>query len=454
MAAEQTAHRKRKRKILLLYFTVGFGILLLAFFICWIFFLRFIEYTDDAYVQGNQVAITPLHPGFVTAIHTDDTFLVTKGQLLVELDKTDSKIALDLAKDRLAQTVRDVCELFHQVFVYSAEIDMKTAELIRDAQDYLHRLGVFRQKGVSLENYEHAIAQLRAQFSSLQLSGALYNKALSAVQMTTIYNHPKVVAASEAVRDAWVNLYRCDLYSPVEGLVAQRTIQVGMWAPAGQPLLTVIPLDQIWVNANYKETQVKRMRIGQKIKITADLWGDSLEFHGTIVGLPGGAGNAFSLLPPQNLSGNWIKIVQRLPVRVALDPKEIKEHPLRIGLTCKATVDTRGQGGKQVPDSSFGSPLYQTSIFEREEKGDREWIDRIVAMNLDPSLSEYAQSPLQLAVRTISLPLLVQEALREEEFLQKQIEKGPKGMESFDETSLRQEFKSPFYDFLYGEYLR
>jgi len=443
---ESDARLKRKRKRLALYFGAVCAILLLVFLLVWVFYLRFIEYTEDAYVQGNQVAITPLHPGFITAIHTDDTFLVRRGQLLVELDKTDSQIALDLAKDQLGKAVRDVCELFHQVFVYSAEIDMKTAELIRDAQDYLHRLGVFRQKGVSLENYEHAMAQLRAQYASLQLSGALYHKALSAVQMTTLYNHPQVVAASEAVRDAWVRLYRCDIYSPVEGLAAQRTIQVGMWAPAGQPLLYVIPLDQIWVNANYKETQMKSMRIGQKIRITADLWGEDFVFHGTIVGLPGGAGNAFSLLPPQNLSGNWIKIVQRLPVRVALDPKEIEKHPLRIGLTCKATVNTSKRGGKIVPDSTAGSPCYQTPIFEREEEGDLEWIAKIVGENIDPALAEYARKPLHLAVRTISLPLLVQEALREEEFLQEQIQQGP--------TSMLNDLNSPFFDFLYGEYFR
>src|SRR5579872_1492185 len=185
MDAKTSARLKRKRKLLALYFGAAFLILLLIFFLIWIFYLRYIEFTEDAYVQGNQVSLTPLHPGIVTAIHTDDTFLVKRGQLVVELDKTDFKIALDLAKDRLGKAVRDVCEEFHQVFVFSAEIDLKTAELIRDAQDYMHRLGVFRQKGVSLENYEHAIAALRAQSASLKLSTALFNKALAAVQMTT-----------------------------------------------------------------------------------------------------------------------------------------------------------------------------------------------------------------------------------------------------------------------------
>ncbi len=387
----------------------------------WLLYFRYIEFTDDAYVQGNQVYITPLHPGFVTSIHTDDSFLVKEGQLLVALDKTDAEIALQKAKETLAQTVRQVCEFFHQVFVYRAEIDLKTAELIRDAQDFVHRQRVFQEQGVSLEDFEHAIAALRAQYASLEMASALYHKTLSLVQNTTIPQHPLVLAASDAVRDAWVRLYRCNIYSPVEGIAAQRTIQVGMWVPAGQPLMSVIPLDQIWVNANYKETQLKRMRIGQKVDITADLWGDEAIFHGRIVGLPGGAGNAFSLLPPQNLSGNWIKIVQRLPVRVALDQKEIKERPLRLGLSCKSLIDTRQEGGQIVPTTTAGSPLYETSIFQIEEKGDREFIRSIISTNLDPQLSEYETTAFLMPNVEISLPPLLREALEQDAFLQSQI---------------------------------
>ncbi|MEI6531990.1 MAG: HlyD family efflux transporter periplasmic adaptor subunit, partial [Chlamydiota bacterium] len=337
------------------------------------------------------------------------------------LDKTDAKIALEKAEELLAQTVRQVCELFHQVFVYTAEIDLKTAELIRDSQDYLHRKGVFREQGVSIEDYEHAIAAMRAQYASLEMSGALYHRTLAAVQNTSISNHPLVIAAADEVRDSWVRLYRCNIYSPVDGLAAQRTIQVGMWVPAGQPLMSVIPLDQIWVNANYKETQLKDMRLGQKVRISADLWGIEQVFNGTIVGLPGGAGNAFSLLPPQNLSGNWIKIVQRLPVRVALDPKEVKEHPLRLGLTCRAFVDVRDTSGKIVPLTTAGSPLYQTPIFKKEEKGDRNLIASIIAKNTDPALAQYAHKELNLPPVTISLPSLLEEAFRQDKILEEAV---------------------------------
>ncbi len=380
-----------KREKLCWYYGGACFLLLLVIFLLWLFVFRFREYTNDAYVEGNQVFITPLRPGFVTAIHTDDTFLVKRGQVLVELDPTDSLIALEKRKQELARAVREVCEAYHQVFAFESDIEIKRAELIRASQDFEHRYNVLDAGGVSLEDYEHAVAALRASFYALRWTESLYEKALAYVQGTCIRSHPQVQEAAEAVREAWVQLYRCKIYAPVEGLTAQRTIQVGMWMHAGDPLLSVIPLDQIWVNANFKETQMSKMRIGQKVKLTADLYGDDVVFHGTIVGLPGGAGNAFSLLPPQNLSGNWIKIVQRLPVRVSLDPEELKAHPLRIGLSMEAVVDLHDQEGTFVPISTAGSPNYVTAVYKAEEAGDQELIDSIIFENLDPILAKYAE---------------------------------------------------------------
>jgi membrane fusion protein (multidrug efflux system) len=389
---------KKRKKIALVFGCVCTALAAASFFL-WMFLLRYFEYTDDAYVEGNQIFITPLRPGFITAIHSDDTYLVKKGQLLIDLDKTDSIIALNRAQKNLAQVVREVCQLFHQAFVYRAEIEIRKAEYIKTAQDYQHRKDVIAERGVSLEDFEHAIAFLSSSYYALQMTELLYEKALSLVQGTSIKSHPLVLEAADRVRDAHVQLYRCQIYSPVEGLVAQRKIQVGMWADAGQPLMSVIPLDQIWVNANYKETQLKKMRIGQKVRITSDLYKDDVVFHGQIAGLSGAAGNAFSLLPPQNLSGNWIKIVQRVPVRVSLSLEELKIHPLRIGLSMKAVVDLRDQQGPLVPTTNEGSPTYQTSIYQWEETGDTEIIARIIDANLDPALAAYADSPLIIAVQ-------------------------------------------------------
>lgn len=375
---------------------------LAALFLCvigiilWIFLFQYYVYTDDAYVEGNQIYITPLRPGFITAIHTDDTFLVKKGQLLIELDMTDSQIALEQAQQNLANEVREICQAFHQVFVYKAEIESRKAELIRTAQDFKHREDVLEIEGVSLEDFEHAVAALRVGYFSLKATESLYDQSLALVHGTSIRDHPRVLGRADHLREAWVQLYRTKIYAPVEGLVAQRKIQVGMYVQEGQPLMSVIPLDQIWVNANYKETQMKEMRIGQKVRITSDLYGWDVVFNGVIVGLPGAAGNAFSLLPPQNLSGNWIKIVQRLPVRVKLDPEEIKKHPLRIGLSMEAIVDLRDQDGPLVPTTSEGAPLYETSIFQMEEAGDQALVEAIINENLDPALLQYIDKPLDL----------------------------------------------------------
>ncbi len=384
----------KKRKKFVKVFTCICLVLGIAFFLFWLLYLRFIAYTDDAYVEGNQVYITPLRPGFITSIHTDDTYLVKKGQVLIDLDKTDSIIALNQAKKNLAQVVREVCQMFHQVFVYQAEIEIRKADFIKTAQDYEHRKDVIAEGGVSLEDFEHAIAFLSGSFYALQMTELLYEKSLSLVQGTSIKTHPLILEAADRVRDTWVQLYRCRIYSPVEGLVAQRKIQVGMWVDSGQMLMSVIPLDQIWVNANYKETQLKKMRIGQKVRITSDLYGSDTVFHGKVAGLPGAAGNAFSLLPPQNLTGNWIKIVQRLPVRVSLDPEELKAHPLRIGLSMESIVDLRDQEGLLVPETTAGSPTYETPIFALEEIGDQAAIAEIIQENMDPTLAEYADAPL------------------------------------------------------------
>lgn len=381
----------KKNDYLLIIILLG---IFLFLFLYWLFIWRLQEYTNDAYVQGNQVYITSLRPGFVTAVHTDDSFLVKKGQLLIELNETDSLISLEKAKEKLAQTVRDVCQAFHDVFTLSAEIEIRKAQLLKARQDFKHRYDVIGAKGVSLEDYQHAVDDLRASYAALKSTKSNYQKALAFVQGTSIQDHPLVQTAAQEVRDAWVQLYRCKIYAPVDGLVAQRTIQVGMWTKPNRPLMSVIPLDQIWVNANFKETQLKKMRIGQSVNITSDLYGDSVVFHGKIVGLPGGAGNAFSLLPPENLSGNWIKIVQRLPVRIALDAKELRKYPLRIGLSLEATASLSDQDGPMVPTTTQGSPQYSTDIYQKEELGDKELIANIIAANLDPQLKNFAQAPL------------------------------------------------------------
>lgn len=399
--SKQTMNKGTK---IIIYYLIGTFILGLVVIIYWFFIARLDAYTDDAYVEGNQISITPLKSGFVIAIHTDDTYLVEKGQLLVSLDTTDAEIELESAKKNLANVVRNVCELYHEVFSLQAEINSKKAEFTKAKQDFEHRKGVIDIGGVSVEDFEHATAALKSSYYNLRQTESLYSKALSLIQNTTLRNHPQILTAAEQVRFALVQLYRCNIYSPVRGLAAQRKIQVGMWIPSGEPLMSIIPLEQIWVNANYKETQLKKARIGQKVRLTSDLYGKEVVYHGKIAGLPGGAGNAFSLLPPQNLSGNWIKIVQRLPVRVELNKDELKAHPLRIGLSMEATIDYSDEEGRLIPNSSQGSPSYETQIYKNEEVGDLKLIDSIILENLDPTLAEYIDHPLTLEKIYTSIP--------------------------------------------------
>lgn len=394
--------QKRKKKRVVLHFSLILAALILLGYIFWVNVLSTFEWTDDAYVEGNKVVITPLVNGFVTAIHTDDSFLVKKGQLIVELDKTDAEIALEISKNEFAKNIRDVCQYFHNVFSMKAKIGYDRANMKKTVQDYYHRMLVVDEAGVSLEDFEHSIAFLKQAFFELKKDISDYEKALAYVQGTTIFDHPQVQASLEKLVYNYVQLYRCNIYSPVDGLAAQRQIQVGMWIPSGYSMMSVIPMDQIWVNANYKETQMRKMRLGQKVKITSDLYGDDIVFDGLIVGLPGAAGNAFSLLPPQNLSGNWIKIVQRLPVRVALDERQLLEHPLRLGLSMEATVDLTDQSGLLLPENTKGSPNYITNVFKKEEEGSNEIVEAIFNSNLDPTLAKYVSEPLSLPKEVIS----------------------------------------------------
>jgi len=386
--------KQTRKKQIFLYCGICL-VLLFLFFLYWFFDLRRYEYTNDAYVQGNMVYITPLRPGFITKIHTDDTFLVKKGQVIIDLDTTDAEIRLHRAQAELAKAVREVSQNFHQVFVYRAEIDISQAELTKAKQDYQHRQDVIHRGGVSVEDLEHATAALEANVATLKMNQSLYEQALSFVRGTSLNNHPQVVAAADWLRDAFVQCKRCRIYAPVEGLVAQRKAQVGMWVNQDQPIMSIIPLDQIWVNANYKETQVKNMRIGQKVRLTSDLYGGDVVYDGTIAGLPGAAGDAFSLLPPQNLTGNWIKIVQRVPVRIAINPENLQKHPLRIGLSMESHVALSHFDGEEglVPITTKG-PHYETSVYDDEQVGVEEMIKEIIDANMDPTLVQYANNPL------------------------------------------------------------
>jgi membrane fusion protein, multidrug efflux system len=372
---------KNKGKKALTILIVSFLVAGIAVFIWWFWWLRFEVYTTDAYVGGNKVIVTPQIPGIVTSITADDTDYVTKGRTLITLDTTDAVIDFEKSKAELANAVRTVLALFQSVEEQKAEIEVKKAEFSKAVQDFDNRRGLVELGGVAKEDFEHAEAALISSYASLLLSEYKYLGALAQVENTTIETHPQVLKAKELVKESWVNLQRCDIEAPVHGIVAQRNAQVGESVDKETPLLAVIPFDQMWVDANFKEVQLTNVRLGQPVTMTSDIYGSDVVYHGTVIGIGGGTGSVFSVLPPQNATGNWIKIVQRLPVRISLDPDEIKQHPLRLGLSMEVTIDIHDKEGMMIPEEKVPQPLYETDIFEYQERGSDEIISEIIRQN-------------------------------------------------------------------------
>jgi membrane fusion protein (multidrug efflux system) len=346
------ANPKRTRALMAIAAVVLLGGI--AYGIYWHLYLSHFEDTDDAYVQGNVVQVTPQVAGTVVQVDVQDTQPVVPGQLLVALDPSDARAALDEAQATLAQTVREVRQVYGNDAAEQADIRFReadlaraNAEVVRAEQDLARRRDLARRQLISREDLAHAeqtVAVARSAASAAQSSVEGSRSQLAASRAITqgvdVEQHPKVAAAAARVREALIALDRTRLSAPVGGLVAKRSVQLGQRVAAGTPVLAIVPLDQVWVDANFKEVQLRRMRLGQPVTLTADVFGKDVVFHGSIAGVGAGTGAAFALIPAQNATGNWIKVVQRVPVRIALDPRELREHPLRIGLSMKVEVDT------------------------------------------------------------------------------------------------------------------
>ena len=344
---------------------------------------RYIEETDDAYVAGNIVQITPQTAGTVLAIHADDTDFVRAGETLVELDKADAQLALDQAEAQLAQTVRQVRTLFATSSSLAAAVDLRKADADK-ARDDLARRQVLAGSGtISSEEIGHSRTTLTAAEASLSVAREQYASNYALIDNTTVAEHPNVLKDAARVREAWLALERTGIPAPVSGYVAKRAVQLGQRVAPGAPLMAVIPLDQVWVDANFKEGQLQQMRIGQPVTLSSDLYGSSIEYHGKVVGLSAGTGAAFALLPAQNASGNWIKIVQRVPVRIALEAKELAAHPLRVGLSMRVEVDVHDQSGGQLAEGGRrNQSIDRTAVFVHQDKGADGLVRRIIETNL------------------------------------------------------------------------
>ena len=369
---------KRNARLLILAAVVVIGIVVsIAYYLM---HGRYFETTDDAYVASDLVQITSEVPGTVMAVHVDNTQQVERGQVLLELDPADAQIALATAEAELARAVRSVRGLFSKSSALQASINAREVALQGAREDVQRRLRVAAEGGVSNEELQHARDQVAQLEASLATSKEDLETNNAQIDNTSIATHPQVLVAAATLRQAFLALRRTRILAPVSGAVARRNVEIGSRIAAGTPLMAVVPLDNAWVEANFKEVQLQSIRVGQQVEVTSDIYGKDVIYHGKIAGLGAGSGAAFGLLPAQNASGNWIKIVQRVPVRIALDPKELAKNPLRVGLSMKAVVDLHDTDGSVISTEGRAVPQQMAASQEHDDKADQK-IAEIIKRN-------------------------------------------------------------------------
>jgi len=374
---------KRGRALLI----VGVIVLAIAIgvFAYWTLVARFHESTDDAYVNGNVVAISAREAGTVMAITVDNTGMVTAGQVLVRLDPADAQLEVQQAEATLVSEVRAVRQLFVAVDQMHYQVDADRVERTRAQDDLARRASLANVPGaVTEEDLSHAKSAVSQAESALSLAQAAEYAAVCAVQGTTVATHPRVLLAASRLRQALLDLDRTTIIAPVSGVVDKRTVQLGQRIDSGQALMAVIPSEQLWVDGNFKESQLRHVSAGQRVELTSDLYGSSVTYHGYVVGLSAGTGAAFALLPAQNASGNWIKIVQRLPVRIGLLPDELASHPLRIGLSMDAVVELE-DGRLPLPATITGQSATTDTAVPGVSEAIEKRVQTVIGDNLGPA---------------------------------------------------------------------
>jgi membrane fusion protein, multidrug efflux system len=348
----------------------------------WFFVLSEREQTDDAYVNGNKVVISAQIPGTVVAVLAEDTQLVKAGQVLVRMDPVDAATALNRAASALGQTVRQVRQQKLTADEYDAVIATRRLELARAQADLARREPLLADQAIAPEELHHARETVEMAQAALDQARHQAAAAHAAVDGAEVADNPAVIGAKGAFRDAWITAQRNAVVAPVTGYVAERSVQLGQHIQAGQALMTVIPLNALWVDANFKEVQLRHLRIGQPAAVRSDLYGGSSIFHGTVKGMAAGTGAAFSLLPAQNASGNWIKVVQRVPVRIQIDEQDLAQFPLRVGLSATVTVDTTDRRGAVLALDTPSTPAGETQVYMQDlDKAGAE-ADAVIRRNL------------------------------------------------------------------------
>ncbi|MEX5689078.1 MULTISPECIES: HlyD family secretion protein [Pseudomonas] len=362
----QDASNQRKRKVMLVVLALLVILTALGVWGYHELYGRWNESTDDAYVNGNVVEITPLVTGTVVSIGADDGDLVHEGQVLINFDPNDAQVGLQSAQANLARTVRQVRGLYSNVDGMKAQVNAQQAEVQKAQDNFNRRKNLAAGGAISQEELSHARDDLTSAQNALANARQQLKTTSALVDDTVVSSHPDVMSAAAQLRQAYLNNARSTLIAPVTGYVAKRTVQLGQRVQPGTALMAVIPLDQLWIDANFKETQLRDMRIGQPVDIEADLYGSDVKYSGTIDSLGAGTGSAFALLPAQNATGNWIKIVQRVPVRIHINAEELAKHPLRVGLSTQVNVNLHDQSGPVLAQQPPQKASFSTSVYDRQ----------------------------------------------------------------------------------------
>jgi membrane fusion protein (multidrug efflux system) len=382
MSTDTTTSKPGKRRLVLLAITAAFvaaGIGYGAYYT--LVAAKRVE-TDNAYVGGNLVNVSSQVNGSVVEIRADETQMVKAGTEIVKLDPADAAVNLAQAEARLGQAVRQQRERYTNVEQYQAMIEQRRVAVKTAQEDLARRLPLAADSVVSGEDVAHARRAVDDAKAALEVAQRQLAGARVSVAGVAPAEHPTVLAAKAEYLGAWLAARRNAIVAPVSGYVAKRSVQVGSRIAPGAPLLSIVPLDQLWVDANFKESELRDIRVGQPATIEADIYGSKVTYHGKVVGLGAGTGSAFSLLPAQNASGNWIKVVQRVPVRISLDPKELAAHPLRVGLSATVDVDISAQGGSVLGTVAAPSPAYATNVLDQPLQQAQQATDAIVARNM------------------------------------------------------------------------
>ena len=370
----QPAKNGNRAKVLTIIALV-FSVIGIAYAVYYFLYARFHEETDDSYVGGNLVYVNSVVSGTVIGIGADDNQPVKAGQALIHLDHADSTVALADAEARLGETVRTIRQQYRAVDEAGAVVEQRKTDLARTSDDLSRRTPLAGTESESGEDLAHARSAVAAAKDALNVAQKQLASARVAVDGTTLRQHPSLLRARAAYLQAWLATQRNDIPAPIDGIVARRSVQVGQRVSPGTSLMAVVPLSGVWVDANVKEPQLFNIRIGQDATVSADVYGSHVEYHGKVAGISAGTGGAFSLLPPQNATGNWIKVVQRVPVRIALNPQEVKDHPLRVGLSTTVNIDTHDRSGSvltalPMAEGALDTPVYETMLKQANVKAD------------------------------------------------------------------------------------